>query len=179
MCIHVHRCRPHTGHIYTFMCWCPQQARNIPGGRGNQRAPLRTAMGSSPATISSDQGPIPRPVLARPCALHASGMGGAAPLRRPWALHAQRLHGDPILSPVRADLVRWLCAQESRAFAAAPQNLFMTLIVCACMCMYLHVSEVPKSLHICVCMCIHVYVLYVSYVCACIVCIICISPGKR
>ena len=65
----------YVGHIqatYTLLC---VGAHNRPKtslvGGGNQRAPLRTAMGSSPATLSRDQGPMPRPVLARPCALHA------------------------------------------------------------------------------------------------------------
>jgi len=34
---------------------------------GNQRAPLSTTMSSSPATLYSDQGPIPRPVLEHLC----------------------------------------------------------------------------------------------------------------
>ena len=110
MCIHVYICRPHTDHIYSFMCWCSQQARHTPGGGGNRRAPLRTAMGSSPATLSSDQGPFPTPVWAHPCTLHASGGATAAPLHCPWALQSQWALDDPILSPVRADLGRWRCA---------------------------------------------------------------------
>ena len=165
MCIHVYTCAymyTYVGHIqatYTLLfVGAHNRPKTYPMGGGNQRAPLRTAMGSSPATLSRDQRPVPRPVLARPCALHASGRGEAAPLRRPWALHAQWLHGDPILSPVGADLGRWRCAQESRAAAAAHPNPFVTLIVegmyvyvCVCIGMYVHVC-------VCIaCICIHVH----------------------
>ena len=48
MCIHVHICRPHTGHIYSFMCWCPQQALNIPRGGGQPAGPTQDSHGQQP-----------------------------------------------------------------------------------------------------------------------------------
>ena len=48
MCIHVYICKPHTGHIYSFMCWCPQQALNIPRGGGQPAGPTQDSHGQQP-----------------------------------------------------------------------------------------------------------------------------------
>jgi hypothetical protein len=76
--IHVYTCvymYTYVGHIqatYTLLfVGAHKRPETSPVGGGNERVPLRTAMGSSPATLSSEQGPMPRPVLARLCALHA------------------------------------------------------------------------------------------------------------
>ncbi len=87
--VYVHVCCMYCMHQPRQALMPSQQARNIPVGGGNPQAPLRTPLGSSPATLSRDQGPTPRPVLAHLCALHASAWAKAAPLCSPWALHAQ------------------------------------------------------------------------------------------
>ena len=158
MCIHVYICRPHTDHIYSFMCWCPQQAWNIPGGGGgSQRAPHRTAMGSSPATLSRDQGPIPTPVLAHPCALHASG----GPKLPPCTAHGPSNHNGHLMTPSWApSKLIWVGGAAHSSRVRQQQHLQTPSrhwISGLCMCMYVYV---------CVCMCM--YVCIHVYVCACI-----------
>ena len=93
--------------------------------------------------------------------VRAARVGGAkaAPLHSPWALQSQRALDDPVLSPVRADLGRWLCAYESRVAAAAAQNPLLTLnfrgYVCVCMCMYVYVC-----VYIFACMCMYLMYIY-------------------
>ena len=102
MCIHVYTCvymYTYVDHIqttYTLLCvGAHNRPETSPGGGGNQRAPLRTAMGSSPATLSRDQGPIPTPVLAHPCALHASG----GPKQPPCTAHGPSNYNGHLMTP--------------------------------------------------------------------------------
>ena len=89
----------YVGHIqttYTLLCvGAHNRPETSPGGGGNRRAPLRTAMGSSPATLSRDQGPIATPVLALPCALHASG----GPKLPPCTAHGPSNHNWHSMTP--------------------------------------------------------------------------------
>jgi hypothetical protein len=103
--IHMYTCvymYTYVGHIqatYTRLCVGAHNSKTSPGGAGNQRAPLRTAMGSSPATLSRDQGPTPRPILAHLCALHASGGGKSSPpvqpMGPPRAMGTRRARPEP------------------------------------------------------------------------------------
>ena len=102
MCIHVYTCvymYTYVDHIqttYTLLCvGAHNRPETSPGGGCNQRAPLRTAMGSSPATLSRDQGPIPTPVLAHPCALHALG----GPKLPPCTAHGPSNHNGHSMIP--------------------------------------------------------------------------------
>jgi len=134
-----------------------QQALHTPGGGGNQRAPLRTAMSSSPATLSRGQGPIPRPVLAHPCALHASG----GPKLPPCTAHGPSNHNGHLMTPSWApSKLIWVGGAAHRSRVLQQQHLKTPSrhwISGLCMCMYVYV---------CVCMCM--YVCIHVYVCACI-----------
>ena len=109
--ISIHMCMYCVYHMYEHVCclyymyWpgqeqmLSQRAQNIARLGGNQRTPLRTTLGSSCATLSSDQGPIPRPDLAHQYALHAWGGGlsspPAQPMGPPRAMGTWRAHHDP------------------------------------------------------------------------------------
>ena len=76
-----------------------QQAQNTPRLGGNQRALLSTPMGSSPATLYSDQGPIPRPVFGALMRARVAGGGQssppAAPMGPPNALGTRLARSEP------------------------------------------------------------------------------------
>ena len=110
MCIHVYICRPHIDHIYSFMCWCPQQAWNIPW-RGRQPAgPTQDSHGQQPCHFIPRSGTHSHTRFGAPVGAARVGGAKAAPLHSPWALQSQWALDDPVLSPVRADLGRWHCA---------------------------------------------------------------------
>ena len=110
MCIHVYICRPHTGHIYSFMCWCPQQALNIPRGGGQPAGPTQDSHGQQPRHFIPRSGTHSHTRFGTPVGAARVGGAKAAPLHCPWAIQSQWALDDPVLSPVRADLGRWRCA---------------------------------------------------------------------
>ena len=110
MCIHVYICKPHTGHIYSFMCWCPQQALNIPRGGGQPAGPTQDSHGQQPRHFIPRSGTHSHTRFGAPVGAARVGGAKAAPLHCPWAIQAQWALGDSVLSPARADLGRWCCA---------------------------------------------------------------------
>ena len=171
MCIHVYTCVymcTYVGHIqttYTLLCvGAHNRPETSPGGGGNQRALLRTAMGSSPATLSRDQGPIPTPVLAHPWALHASG----GPKPPPCTAHGPSNYNGHSMTPFWApsELI-WVGGAAHRSRVRQQQQHktpawhWLSVHVCVCMCMYLYVLPVLTCI---ACM------LYVLYVSACMTC---------
>ena len=110
MCIHVYICKPHTGHIYSFMCWCPQQALNIPRGGGQPAGPTQDSHGQQPRHFIPRSGTHSHTRFGAPVRAARVGGAKAAPLHCPWAIQSQWALDDPVLSPVRADLGRWRCA---------------------------------------------------------------------
>ena len=111
MCIHVYICRPHTDHIYSFMCWCPQQAWNIPGGGAATSGPHSGQPWAAVLPLyPAIRDPFPHPFWRTRARCTRRGGAKAAPLHSPWAIQSQWALNDPVLSPVRADLGRWCCA---------------------------------------------------------------------
>jgi hypothetical protein len=113
MCIHVHTCthmyatyRPHI----LFHVSVPTTGPKHPGGGRQPAGPTQDSHEQQPCHFIPRSETRSQTRFGAPVRAARVGEGEAAPLRRPWALHAQRLHGDPILSPVGADLGRWRCA---------------------------------------------------------------------
>jgi hypothetical protein len=100
MCIHVYICRPHTGHIYSFMCRCPQKARNILGGGAatsgpHSGQPWAAALPLYPVI----RGPIAQTRFGVPVRPARVGEGEssspAPPMGPPRAKVAWRSHPEP------------------------------------------------------------------------------------
>ncbi len=101
MCIHVYICRPHTGHIYSFMCRCPQQARNIPGGGPATSGPHSGRPWAAALPLYPEIREPPPDPFWRTFARCTRRKGERQP---PCAAHGpstrKELHGDSILSHV-------------------------------------------------------------------------------
>ena len=102
MCVHVYICRPHTGHIYFFMCRCSQQARNIPG-RGRQPAdPTQDTPGQQPSHFIPRSGT--RPQTRFGALVRAARVGGGKssppvqPMGPPRDRGTRRARPEPRLS---------------------------------------------------------------------------------
>ena len=114
MCIHVYTCihmqatyRPHIPLCVSVPTTGPKHPRGGPATSGpHSGRPWAAALPLYPEI----RDPPPDPFWRTCARCTRRGGANAAPLCSPWALHAQRLHIDPILSPVRADLGRWRCA---------------------------------------------------------------------
>ena len=131
--------------------------------RAGAAGPTQDSHGQQPCHFIQRSGTHSHTRFGAPVRAARVGGAKAAPLHSPWALQFQWALNDPGLSPVRADLGRWRCAEESRAAAAAAaQKPLLTLnfrgYVCVCMCMYMYVC-----VYICVCMCMYLMYIYTQH----------------
>ena len=99
MCIHVYICRPHTGHIYSFMCQCPQQARNIPPGGGQRAGLTQDGHGQQPCHLIQLSGTHAQTRFGAPVRPARIGEGEssspAPPMGPQHAKAAWRSHPEP------------------------------------------------------------------------------------
>ena len=95
MCIHVYICRPHTDHIYSFMCWCPQQALNIPSGGGQPTGPTQDSHGQQPCHFIPRSGTHSHTHFGAP--VRAARAGGSKP--PPCTAHGPSNHNGHSMIP--------------------------------------------------------------------------------
>ena len=99
MCIHVYICRPHTGHIYSFVCRCPQQARNILRGGRQPAGPTQNSHGQQPCHFIPRSETRSQTRFGAPVRAARVGEGGrsspAPPMGPPRAMVAWRSHPEP------------------------------------------------------------------------------------
>ena len=120
MCIHVYICRPHTGHIYPFVCRCPQQARNIPGGGRQPAGPTPDGHGQQPCHFIPRSGTHPQTHFG--ALVRAARVGGGKrsppvqPMGPPRAMGTRRARPEP-----RPELI-WVGSTQHRGRVRAQQR---------------------------------------------------------